>query len=234
MCLTMCLLWREVRQPGAMATTSPSRRDEFGSWTRCCLGLENHLAEKKGQWRGSSSRRWCGGRRPTFCTCEFHFLPPTRTLTVLSMSPADTTTPWSSRVTSFAALVNGLSMVASVDISSDKSRFDCRSQNSGGVVLKSIYSTMPVILPSISHSWPGPCVNSMYSVAFWLPYPPSNNTLSIRSVSLQGGDACRCPAYMDRCKLGTWEKWHRHKVMNYPTCITFECVYEVKACLLGR
>ncbi len=32
----------------------------------------------------------------TFLSQAFHFCPPTRTLTVLSMSPAETTTPWSS------------------------------------------------------------------------------------------------------------------------------------------
>jgi hypothetical protein len=33
----------------------------------------------------------------TFLTKLFHFCPPTRTLTVLSINPADITTPWSSR-----------------------------------------------------------------------------------------------------------------------------------------
>lgn len=52
-----------------------------------------------------------GRGKLTFCTWEFHLRAPTRTLTVFCMRPADTTTPWSSRVTRFAAAVNGLSMV---------------------------------------------------------------------------------------------------------------------------
>lgn len=30
-CFTTCRLWRDVGQPGAIATTSPVRREEFGS-----------------------------------------------------------------------------------------------------------------------------------------------------------------------------------------------------------
>lgn len=59
------------------------------------------------------------GGDTTFCTWEFHLRPPTRTLTVFCIRPADTTTPWSSRVTRLAAAVKGLSMVVRVESSSD-------------------------------------------------------------------------------------------------------------------
>ena len=68
-----------------------------------------------------------GGR--TLLTIEFHFLPPTRTLTVFCMRPADTTTLWSSRVTRVAAAVKGLSMVVRVGASSGGLGVGCRRQS---------------------------------------------------------------------------------------------------------
>ena len=47
-----------------------------------------------------------GGRGElTFLSQEFHFCPPTRTLTVLSISPAEMTTPWSSLKVLYAVLI---------------------------------------------------------------------------------------------------------------------------------
>ena len=44
----------------------------------------------------------------------FHSRPPTRTLTVLSINPADTTTPWSSRKDRFAAAIICVAMASTV------------------------------------------------------------------------------------------------------------------------
>jgi hypothetical protein len=48
----------------------------------------------------------------TFWSLGAYFWPPTRTLTVFCMRPADTTTPWSSWVTRLAALVTGYDIFA--------------------------------------------------------------------------------------------------------------------------